>query len=77
MSVAVLDARAETMTWVGVGNVEGVLLRAQAAVSPRRESLLLRGGVIGGRLPALLAAILVFGVAFCFLNVGWRRGQSC
>jgi len=58
MSVALLDARAETMTWVGVGNVEGVLLRAQAAVSPRRESLLLRGGVIGGRLPALLAAIL-------------------
>ena len=58
MSVAALDARAETMTWVGVGNVEGVPLRAQASVSPRRESLLLRGGVVGGRLPALLAAIL-------------------
>src|SRR3989441_11309416 len=42
MSVAVFDAHAETMTWVGVGNVEGVLLRAQAAASPRREMLLLR-----------------------------------
>src|SRR5881628_2939200 len=31
MSVAVFDAHAETMTWVGVGNVEGVLLPAQAA----------------------------------------------
>src|SRR2546429_7812580 len=58
MSVAAFDPRAETMTWVGVGNVEGVLLRAQAAASPRREMLLLRGGVVGGRLPALLAAIL-------------------
>jgi len=53
MSIAAFDARAETMTWVGVGNVEGVLLRAQATVSPRRESLLLRGGVVGGNLPAL------------------------
>jgi len=53
MSVAVFDAHAETMTWVGVGNVEGVLLRAQAAASPRREMLLLRGGVVGVHLPAL------------------------
>ena len=58
MSVAVFDARAETMTWVGVGNVEGVLLRAQATVSPRRESLLMRGGVVGGHLPALGARII-------------------
>src|SRR5438094_2245862 len=58
MSVAVFDAHAETMTWVGGGNVEGVLLRAQAAASPRREMLLLRGGVVAGRLPALLAGIL-------------------
>src|SRR5712691_8947347 len=58
MSVAAFDARAETMTWVGVGNVEGVLLRAQAAVSPRRESLLMRGGVVGGHLPRLAARIV-------------------
>src|SRR5437870_5426114 len=58
MSVAAFDPRAETMTWVGVGNVEGVLLRAQAAASPRREMLLLRGGVVGVHLPALAAAIL-------------------
>jgi len=58
MSVAVFDARAETMTWVGVGNVEGVLLRAQATVRPHRESLLMRGGVVGGNLPALGARII-------------------
>jgi hypothetical protein len=43
MSVAAFNARDETLMWVGVGNVEGLLLRAHAAVNPRRESLLLRG----------------------------------
>ncbi len=58
MSVAAFDARAETVTWVGVGNVEGVLLRAQATATLGRESLLLRGGVVGVHLPALAAAIV-------------------
>ncbi len=74
MSVAAFDARAETMTWVGVGNVEGVLLRAQATVRPRRESLLLRGGVVGGHLPALAAAIVpvMRGDALIFATDGVR-----
>ena len=74
MSVAVFDARAETMTWVGVGNVEGVLLRAQATVSPRRESLLMRGGVVGGHLPALGARIIpvMRGDALIFATDGVR-----
>jgi serine phosphatase RsbU (regulator of sigma subunit) len=58
MSVASLNARDETLTWVGVGNVEGLLLRAQPTVTPRRESLLLRGGVVGVHLPALSASII-------------------
>jgi len=58
MSLAAFDARAETVTWVGVGNVEGVLLRAQATATLGRESLLLRGGMVGVYLPALAAAIV-------------------
>ena len=58
LSVAVFNAAEETMTWLGVGNVEGLLLRAQAAAYPPRESLLLRGGVVGVHLPALTAAIV-------------------
>src|SRR5947207_1130378 len=74
MSVAVFDAHAETMTWVGVGNVEGVLLRAQATTILGRESLLLRGGVVGGHLPALAAAILPVtrGDALIFATDGIR-----
>lgn len=60
ISVASFTARDQTMTWLGVGNVEGQLLRAQAT-GPRRDSLLLRGGVVGLRLPALNAEIVPVG----------------
>jgi phosphoserine phosphatase RsbX len=58
VSVAAFSAVAETMTWLGVGNVEGLLLRAQAGATPSRELLLLRGGVVGVRLPTLTATIV-------------------
>jgi negative regulator of sigma-B (phosphoserine phosphatase) len=58
LSVASFDAGEGAMTWLGVGNVEGVLLRADPDTRPRRESLLLRPGVVGARLPQLQGAIL-------------------
>jgi phosphoserine phosphatase RsbX len=42
------------MTWLGVGNVEGILLSTDKA----RERLLLRGGVVGYRMPTLRAFTL-------------------
>jgi serine phosphatase RsbU (regulator of sigma subunit) len=59
MSLAFFAAGANTMTWLGVGNVEGVLWRAGRP--PARESLLLRGGVVGYRLPSLRSATLAVG----------------
>jgi len=58
MSLASFNALDNTMTWLGVGNVEGVLLRADAAADPPRENVLLRGGVVGCQLPTLHASIL-------------------
>ena len=58
MSVAMFNTADSTMTWVGVGNVEGLLLRADPEASPRYESLLLRNGVVGIRMPFLHAAIV-------------------
>ena len=49
MSLASFDARASTMSWSGVGNVEALLLRAGGA---GREALTLRGGVVGYQLPS-------------------------
>ncbi len=53
MSLASFNGPNNTMTWVGVGNVKGFLLRANAAAGPPREGLLLRGGIIGYRMPSL------------------------
>lgn len=58
MSLALINAVDSAMTWMGVGNVEGVILRAAATAGPRLESLLLRGGVVGDQLPPLYASIV-------------------
>ena len=41
------------MSWLGVGSVDGVLLRADRAASSPAERLVLRGGVVGRQLPPL------------------------
>jgi serine phosphatase RsbU (regulator of sigma subunit) len=58
LSLASFNANDGTMTWAGVGNVEGLLLRADPEADPARESILLRAGVVGFQLPQLSAAVL-------------------
>lgn len=59
MSLASVSAQDSAMTWAGVGDVEGVLLRAaETSPQPTRESIPLRGGVVGYQLPTLRAATL-------------------
>jgi phosphoserine phosphatase RsbX len=53
MSLASFDARDACMTWTGVGNVEAFLVRATPGAAPPRETIVLRGGIVGFRLPAL------------------------
>ncbi len=43
------------MTWMGVGNIEGVLFRSDAGGRTRASHVVLRGGVVGGQLPLLRA----------------------
>jgi phosphoserine phosphatase RsbX len=57
VSLASFNARDGAMTWLGVGNVEGVLLMARARAEPRVETLMLRNGVVGLRLPPLQARL--------------------
>src|SRR5947209_15337930 len=51
LTVASFNGLDATMTWVGVGSVEGVLLRADLGAVPPREDVLLYGGVVGLSLP--------------------------
>src|SRR4051812_37535119 len=58
MTVVEINSRSETATAVVVGNVETVIYRGNPAGRARRESVLLRGGVVGYRLPVLQASEL-------------------
>lgn len=61
MSLASFDPSEGTMTWAGVGNVEGLMVRAVKWENSSRESLMLRGGVVGHRMPPLTASIVQMG----------------
>jgi len=56
VSIASLDASQGLLTWIGVGNVVGVLLRQSVTPVAAEKSLLLRAGVVGFQLPASLEA---------------------
>ncbi|HEX3472293.1 MAG TPA: SpoIIE family protein phosphatase [Silvibacterium sp.] len=58
MSVASFNVSQRLVTWLGVGNVLGVLLRQSVAPVAAEESLLLRAGVVGLHLPSLEADIV-------------------
>lgn len=58
MSLAEINFRNRTMTWLAVGNVDGVLLRANPDVRPQSQSILQRGGVVGDRLPPLKTSVV-------------------
>jgi negative regulator of sigma-B (phosphoserine phosphatase) len=58
MTLAAVDALAGTLTWLGVGNVEGRLIRAHPGRERVYESVLLRGGLLGAHLPSLHFEVL-------------------
>ena len=58
LSLAFIEPGQGMMTWLGVGNVQGVLMRADATNGNAQESLLLRAGVVGSQLPALQGTVL-------------------
>jgi hypothetical protein len=53
ITLASFSVRGGTMSWAGVGNIEGTLLRAEPGEGRRRESVMLVGGVPGHQLPSL------------------------
>jgi negative regulator of sigma-B (phosphoserine phosphatase) len=58
LSLAYIEPEHGMMTWLGVGNVQGVLKRSDTKNGSAPEPLLLRAGVVGSQLPALQATVL-------------------
>ena len=76
MSVAVFSAIARSLTWLGVGNVEGVLLSTDAGRRSSRDSLVTRGGIVGSELPELRPHVVPVspGDTMIFATDGVRSG---
>jgi hypothetical protein len=55
MSLVSFNGAESLITWIGVGNVEAVLLRADPTVDSRHEAISARGGIVGYHLPPLRA----------------------
>jgi hypothetical protein len=75
LSLASIDVANGLMTWLGVGNVQGVLTRADTKKGNAQETLLLRGGVVGAQLPPMQATVLPIGRrdTVYFVTDGIRR----
>jgi hypothetical protein len=58
MSVASINPAQDTLTWAGVGNIEGMILHYGSSRRVAAQRLLLRSGIVGYRLPWLQAMTL-------------------
>jgi len=76
MTVATLGPASGPLTWLAVGNVEGVLLRANPPPKTAPERALLRSGIVGYQLPALHSSTLSVstGDLLIFATDGIRDG---
>lgn len=67
MTLARVSPQDESLTWLGVGNVAGLLIRGTPGDHHSQESALLRGGVVGYRLPYLGATVHPLGSGDCIV----------
>lgn len=59
MSLATIDSRRAALTWISVGNVEGLVVQPGADEHVTRSRLITRGGVVGSALPQLRAEVIL------------------
>jgi len=76
ITLAFFNPLDDSLQWLGVGNVEGVLVRSGSGRKRRQESLFLRPGVLGNQLPALRAGVMNIspGDTLVLATDGIRRG---
>ncbi|HLX12921.1 MAG TPA: SpoIIE family protein phosphatase [Bacteroidota bacterium] len=76
MSLASINLIEETVTWIGVGNVEAALVHSDTRMTPLHEHVLIRGGVVGYNLPHLQATVvpIIAGDLLIFKTDGISEG---
>ncbi len=58
MALVLINSVDETITWLSIGNVEGMLLHANMEVNPFYENIIMRSGAVGYRLPQIYASVI-------------------
>ena len=58
LGIASFDPAAATMTWLGVGNISGILMRADGGTRPTRVSLVPAAGFIGSEPIAAVSRVV-------------------
>jgi serine/threonine protein phosphatase PrpC len=78
MGIAHVDARADTLVWVGVGDVRALLCRVEPFGTPRHDQLFTHNGVVGRSLPPLrpVTRSLTFGETIIVTTDGVRGGPA-
>jgi len=76
MTLAAFHSGDNVLTWLGVGNVEGLVVRSDVLARPARNTVLQRGGVVGYQLPPLQTSVLAVGPGdlLIFATDGVRGG---
>jgi serine phosphatase RsbU (regulator of sigma subunit) len=79
LSLASIDSRRSTLTWLGIGNVAGILLRMLEGVPTIRDSLIPGAGIVGRRVPPLTTVSLELrsGDMLVFATDGVRGNFAC
>lgn len=62
VSLAIIDSWERTLTWLGVGNVQGILVPGGNSNGKDYQSLVSRKGIVGYKLPSLQASVLPISV---------------
>lgn len=77
MTLARFDSQADTLTWVGIGNVEATLVK-RSAKGVTSHTAFLSGGVVGYKLPTLKQSTIALspGDTLVFATDGIRGGYS-
>ena len=76
LTVASIDTIQGQLTWIGIGNVDAVLWRADRSGGDLREAIVPRNGVVGYQLPPMREATLPIlrGDMLVFATDGVRHG---
>lgn len=76
LSLALVNAKNNSMTWLGIGDVEGILKRSNPDIYPSHETLFLTGGILGYLVQSVRPSVLPIkkGDTLVFATDGVRGG---